>query len=59
MRNRLNLKSDDLRVESFETERMPGLRGNLATAAHCPSCTCGGATPAVAVDAAATCYCCV
>jgi len=56
MKNRLNLKCDDLRVESFETQRMPGLR-SMATAINCPTCTCG--VPRAAVDAAVTCTCCV
>ena len=57
MKNRLNLKCDDLRVESFETQEMPGLR-SMATAINCPTCTCG-ASPVVSPDEAVTCTCCV
>jgi len=57
MKNRLNLKCDDLRVESFQTQEMPGLR-SMATVLNCPTCTCG-ASPVVAPDEAGTCTCCV
>jgi hypothetical protein len=57
MKNRLNLKCDDLRVESFETQEMPGLRG-MASLVNCPTCTCGN-PPLVGVDEAGTCTCCV
>jgi len=57
MKNRLNLKCDDLRVESFETQVLPGVR-SMATAVNCPTCTCG-ASPLVGVDEAGTCTCCV
>jgi hypothetical protein len=57
MKNRLNLKCDDLRVESFETQEMPGLRC-MNTVVNCPTCTCG-ASPLVGVDEAGTCTCCV
>lgn len=63
---KLELKIDDLRVESFGTDAAPNaLRGTVAAAedtvrctANC-TCTCGGANPDLIVDAAITCYCCV
>ena len=62
---KLSLDVSELRVESFGTGPREGARGTVAahdaTAANCPTCTCGGATPVEALVPAEyrTCYCCV
>ena len=63
---KLALEIDNLRVDSFGTVAEPSVsRGTVAAAeatARCTardcSCTCGGADPGLAVDAAPTCFCC-
>ena len=63
---KLALEIADLRVDSFGTVAEPETaRGTVAAAeatARCSAnctCTCGGANPAVVVEAVVTCYCCV